>query len=315
MVRMACGAPVVLWLMTRWIGRSRWGARMQEVDEAVAQAIAEAGLPPTADSLDQEAFLRLLQTDMSPTTPHPLTKFPSMAQSDPWAVPSFSGMLKRACSTTLRRRSHVSSVAGGDPAVAPAPGADAAPVLADAVPLKDVVCGALNEEVRGCAAMASQSRRVHGGNACVPCMDASIAHAALQPVGMPVVGPPVAGGMASGGASGGGGQDDRAPPLEMGGGGTGGRGGNRRRIAGGNPWEGDDDDFLSRNGWDRSRLSEDRVRSMFQFPSGIAAGNLDPVAEVGAHADAAEDEWSGILRGASTASKGSMSRAASMQLA
>lgn len=283
------------------------------------QAIAEAGLPATADSLDQEAFLRLLQTDMSPSTPHPLTKFPSMAQADPWAVPSFSGMLKRACSTTLRRRSHTFTGAGGEPAAAPAAGADGAAAAEDAaaLPLKDAVCGALNEEAQGCAVLALQSRRARAGNACVPCMDASIARAALQPVRGSAAGARVKAGMARGGGSNGGAGDGWAPPLEVGGGGAGGRGGDRRAVAGGNPWEGDDDDFFSRNGWGRSRQSTDRVRRMFQFPGGFAAAaHLDSVAEVGASAEVQEDEGSsGFLRGSGMASDGSMSRGVSLQFA
>lgn len=259
---------------------------MQEIEEAVNQAIKEAGLPPTADSLDYTAFMRLLMADMSPSlSPHTMTKFPSMAQADPWSVPSFSGMLKRACSTTLRRRSSTNM----SRALAGTASTDDNTV-ADAPPLRDVVTGALQEEM---ACVLPQGRQVRArsrmGSACVPCMDQSIAHAGLQPVAEEDGRAGLRAGVAASAGDGGGGNAP-APMPETGGGGDGGRGGGRREIAGDHAWEGDEDDHVARRGWDMSRLSQDRIRNLFPASPARTPAHLDSVAEGGNDSSASGGE-------------------------
>lgn len=238
---------------------------MQEIDEAVNQAVADAGLPPDADSLDYTAFLRLLNADMTPAQSHSMTKFPSMAHMPPHvlpspaaAAPSFSGMLKRACSTTLRRRSMTGVRAAsldpvgeactdGDQSGAGQPGHAC---------LKKEVRGALGKEANGC----KNPPRMHGNNArtgarsqlarvsvSVPCMDASLARAALQPTfaGAAMSGfTSVARSEFGGGGEGGGG--DGLPPVDLGGNGDGGAGGGRGKLARGSSWDGEDEEALAR---------------------------------------------------------------------
>ena len=248
---------------------------LQEVEAAVAQAIREAGLPATADSLDHAAFLRLLTADMAPMEEsHSMTKFPSMAQQDPWAVPSFSGMLKRACSTTLRRRSSTYGAAEG-----PSAGGAAAE------PLNVVVCGALEEEAG--RALPGARARGRAASPCVPCMDPSIARAGLQPVvEEKVLG---AAAVATGGNGGGGGGDGPSPMLDIGGSGDGGRGGGRREIAGDHAWEGDEDDHARRHGWDLPRMSKDHIRSLFPMSVTSTVTHLDSVVEGGAGTNVSEE--------------------------
>eukprot|EP00892_Ulva_mutabilis_P009021 jgi/Ulvmu1/6491/UM003_0124.1 len=256
-----------------------------DIEEAVNQAIADAGLPATADSLDYEAFLRLLTADISPrASSHSMTKFPSMAQHDPWSVPSFSGMLKRACSTTLRRRSSTSC---GANTVLPTVGnagssseSAGVGVVPGAVvpPLSDVVSGALEEEMASALPQPrgqARTRSLSGPG--VPCMDSALAHAALQPVEEEAASAAPA--VADSGFGGGGGV--AACVVDIGGGGDGGRGGGRREIAGDSAWEGDEDDHLGRKGWDMSRLSKDRVRRMFPISPARIANPLDRVPESG----------------------------------
>lgn len=267
---------------------------MKEIDEAVSQAISEAGLPPDADSLDHEAFLQLVTADNSPSAAHSMTKFPSMAQQDPWAVPSFSGMLKRACSTTLRRYSCSGSacVDGGrcpEVVVKADDGEDAPAGSADVVPLKVAVEGILKEEV-GCIMAATHHARIRsrGENVYMPCMDAALASAELQPVGQDVYAAKAA---QSAGAGGGGGGNP-ALPMEVGGDGGGGGGGRREEVAADSSRDGDDDDAVAKQVWGASRVSQDRIRRMFQFPGSPVAAHLEAVAETGPSDELAEREGS-----------------------
>lgn len=89
---------------------------MQEIESAIEQAMVEAGLSPDAQSLNFQAFLRMLNADMSTDTTRKIQKFESMRTSTIRAdgsSASLSGLLRDtmrdACtSCSIRRRTGTS---------------------------------------------------------------------------------------------------------------------------------------------------------------------------------------------------------------
>lgn len=81
---------------------------MQEVEQAIGQAMMEAGLGPDAGHLDYAAFMRLLSSDLADSS-RSINKFASMKAGGVLHgadTTSLSDLLKQACSSTIigRRR-------------------------------------------------------------------------------------------------------------------------------------------------------------------------------------------------------------------